>query len=58
VQVFNDTVSWYNTGITTYPGMLQPEVPEPLNTWWMKQSKTASAVFEESTVAWPSYLGT
>ena len=58
VNTFNDTVAWYKSGMTNYPGVLVKDAPEVINlAYLIDHNGAGAAVYDEATTAWPLYIG-
>ena len=57
VNAFIHTVDWYNGGMVQYNGVLAPDPPPILNTAYLMLGQGGNPVYDEATVAWPTYTG-
>lgn len=57
VKRFADTVTWYKSGMNSYPGTLANEMPAPVNLAFVKSDPQARTAYDETTVDWPFYAG-
>lgn len=53
---FENTVTWYNNGMSSYPGTLAPDPPPDMDANLKMQGVQSNTVFEPST-AWTIYTG-
>jgi len=57
VDAFIHTVDWYNGGMVKYYGAVAADPPQMLNQAWLMNGGGGVAVYDETTVAWPIYVG-